>query len=193
MPGRASAEAGGPKPRAAQPTSCAVCGENLSRAGNVADRCIIGVRLVFGDVAHGIADLFERDANAATLLTYLRQRWRRCDTNMQCLTANSSYWKASYSSRRPDNRWAAHKAGPSWLTPNDWLTHNDGSLAAWAPAWWALNNSGALTWHACPRLSWSELQTSDQRYNIVASFDFPALGGGPADEGEPHHCNPLKE
>jgi hypothetical protein len=49
-----------------------VCGENLSRAGNVADRRIIGVRLVFGDVAHGIADLFERDANAATLLTYLR-------------------------------------------------------------------------------------------------------------------------
>ena len=69
MPGRASAEAGGPKPRAAQPTSCAVCGENLSRAGKyVADRRIIGVRLVFGDVAHGIADLFERDANAATLL-----------------------------------------------------------------------------------------------------------------------------
>ena len=72
MPGRASAEVVGPKPRAAQPTSCAVCGENLSRAGNVADGRIIGVRLVFGDVAHGIADLFERDANAATLLTYLR-------------------------------------------------------------------------------------------------------------------------
>jgi hypothetical protein len=28
----------------------------------------LGVRLVFGDVAHGIADLLERDANTATLL-----------------------------------------------------------------------------------------------------------------------------
>jgi hypothetical protein len=156
-----------------------VCGENLSRAGKyVADRRIIGVRLVFGDVVHGIADLLERDANAAMLLTYLRQRWRLCDTNMQCLTGNSSSWRALYSSRRPDNRWAAHKAGPNWLAPNDWLTHNDGSPAAWAPACWALNNPGALTWHTCPRLSWSGLQTSNQRYNIAGSFDFPALGWG---------------